>query len=30
MTSMIRLLYGRSFRDLSTFRAIDFRKLFEL
>jgi len=27
---MIRLLYGRSFRDLSTFRAIDFRKLFEL
>ena len=30
ITSMIRLLYGRSFRDLPPFRAIDFRKLFEL
>ena len=30
ITSMIRILYGRSFRDLPPFRAIDFRKLAEL
>lgn len=30
VTSMIRLLFGRSFRDLPPFRAIDFRKLIEL
>ena len=30
ITSIIRLLYGRSFRDLPPFRAIDFRRLIEL
>ena len=30
VTTMIRLLFGRSFRDLPPFRAIDFRKLIEL